>query len=249
MKTLSVVLLGLVLIIYLSFRFSYARERYYDGPQNFPTSEVMVGIIGDSWVSGNKLDYLISDGLTRKGIQHKVISQGYPGAKTKKVYKDLLKSNLLGICDYLIIVAGVNDAIGQLGSGYYSYHTRLMIQAAFDNGVHPIVVMLPYFGIEETHKALNPLSRFRNYLSAYNNSCEIDNIQNYRNRLLKDLKEGFPYDVTLIYFDKSYKDHPELYLNPSHLNLFGNDELANLILSTIYFGEGVRKPFTILRLL
>lgn len=190
-------------------------------------SILTIGIIGDSWVSNQKLDSLISFGVStyppyfNKNV---VISSGEPGAKSKKIYENLCSNTeILEKADFCIVIAGVNDVIVNMGTKYYSHHIRLITKKLLSCGVEPIIVPVPDFGVNETRKRLNIISKLRNHITY----------------LLVGKKEPADYRVSIEGIDKayyvdfagSYKTNPELYANPSHLSHEGNIKLRDAILT------------------
>ena len=83
-----------VLSWYLIDRFSYANEQsYYQENEANQDTVLTVGIIGDSWVAGQKLDSLLHQELLKNELSNRIISSGHPGAKSKLIYENLFKSN------------------------------------------------------------------------------------------------------------------------------------------------------------
>src|SRR5690606_7925243 len=128
-----------------------------------------IGIIGDSWVAGDKLDSLLFNGLFEKGFENKIISSGHPGAKSKLIYQNLFedkenehssKSLIENRPDYCIVIAGVNDAASQIGSHFYAYHMNLIVKTLLHYRIKPIIVTCPEFGIKETIDNMNVLSKY-----------------------------------------------------------------------------------------
>ena len=82
--------------------------------------QIKIGVIGDSWVAGQKLDRAIEQAVAASGFENAVSSSGHPGAKSRQIYRNLFletatknSSNAMFIdedLDYLVIVAGVNDS-------------------------------------------------------------------------------------------------------------------------------------------
>lgn len=230
--------------IYFIDRFSYANEKVYK-EVNFQSNDsiLTIGIIGDSWVSGNKIDTFLKRILFERNINARIISSGQPGAKSKLIYKNLFKNSKQKYSskfiieykpEYCVVIAGVNDAASQIGGGYYSYHMEKIIRLLLKYDIQPIIVTLPEFGIEETIKNMNVLSRYRNIISAYiNNGGEIDNILSYRRKLFNRLNQiNLADSVIWINFDqicRDYKNDLRLYYNPSHLSKEGNKRLAQEI--------------------
>ena len=92
MKKIRIIGFGVITIIVLTFswylidRFSYSKERPFYSVAVDSDTTLTIGIIGDSWVAGGKLDSLLNNGLLEKGFQNKILSSGHPGAKSKLIY-------------------------------------------------------------------------------------------------------------------------------------------------------------------
>lgn len=232
---------------YLLDRFSNSRKLPYFTVASDKDSTLTIGIIGDSWVAEEKLDSILHYGLLQNKITNNIISSGHPGAKSKIIYQNLFGLNEMSHSskfilekrpEYCIVIAGVNDAAGQVGSDYYSYHVSQIVETLLHYKIKPILVSLPEFGIEETTEEMDLVSKTRNEISAYfNNDGVIDNIRIYRNALNKALETSHLSDSVLVVdFDnicKEYGSNKELYINPAHLSISGNLRLGNLILEIL----------------
>lgn len=252
-RKIRIISLGIITIIVLTFswylidRFSYSKELPFYSITVDNDTTLTIGIIGDSWVAGGKLDSLLHNRLLENGFENKIISSGHPGAKSKLIYQNLFedkenehssKSLIENRPDYCIVIAGVNDAASQIGGHFYAYHMNLIIKTLLHYKIKPIIVTCPEFGIKETIDNMNVLSKNRNVISAYfNNDGEIDNIKTYRKILTAELdSENLKDSVILIDFDNVCHDYnkcSELYANPSHLNKKGNEKLVQIIINEL----------------
>jgi lysophospholipase L1-like esterase len=239
--------LAIVSSWYLIDRFSYSKELPYYSISTAKDSVLTIGIIGDSWVEKEKLDSLVHLFLTNTNIKSNVLAAGHSEARTKFIYQNLYKEKsehhssrfiIESRPDYCIVIAGVNDASGQLGPKYYSYHIRQIIKTLLHYKIKPLIVSLPEFGIEETPANLNKIQKllwkFRNKTFAlFNNNGEIDNIKTYRNHLTKRLiAENLKDSVVIIDFDKVCADFYKcslLYADRGHLSIIGKTSLCHLI--------------------
>lgn len=249
-KKIKIISIGVITIIILTFswylidRFSYSKVLPYYSVTADNDTTLTIGIIGDSWVAGGKLDSLLHNGLLLKGFNNKILSSGHPGAKSKLIYQNLFEEKGNGHSskfiienrpDYCIVIAGVNDAASQIGGHFYSYHMSLIIKTLLHYKIKPIIVSCPEFGIRESIDDMNVLSKNKNLISAYfNNNGEIDNIKTYRKILAEELdSENLRDSVILIDFDNVCSDYnkcPELYANSSHLSKKGNEILSQIII-------------------
>ncbi|MDG1728682.1 MAG: SGNH/GDSL hydrolase family protein [Algibacter sp.] len=233
---------------YLIDRFSFEKE--------FPYYEVIVnnkdffsiGVIGDSWVARKKLDTLLHEGLLEKGINNKIISSGQPSARSKLIYQNMFKDSTNKYSskflikkhpDYCIVIAGVNDAIGQIGANFYSHHMILIIKNLLYYNIKPVIVELPEFGIVEHINNKNTFNRMRYIISSkFNNKGEIDNIKTYRKNLNKLLMEEKLNDkIIFIDFDNicsNYEDCKDIFKKDgAHLNEEGNKLLSENIVNVL----------------
>ena len=252
-KKIRIIGIGVITIIVLTFawylidRFSYSKQLPFYSITVDKDTTLTIGIIGDSWVAGGKLDLLLHNGLLEKGFKNKILSSGHPGAKSKLIYQNLFEGKgnensskflIENRPDYCIVIAGVNDAASQMGGHFYSYHMNLIIKTLLHYKIKPIIVSCPEFGIKETIDNMNVLSKNRNVISAYfNNNGEIDNIKTYRKILAEELdSENVKDSVILIDFDNVCRDYnkcPELYANNSHLSKKGNEILCQIIINEL----------------
>lgn len=252
-KKIRIIGIGVITIIILTFswylidRFSYSKELPFYSVTVDNDTTLTIGIIGDSWVAGRKLDSLLHNGLLKKGFKNKILSSGHPGAKSKLIYQNLFENNgneysskfiIENSPDYCIVIAGVNDAASQIGGHFYSYHMSQIIKTLLHYKIKPVIVSCPEFGIKETIDNMNVLSKYRNVISAYcNDNGEIDNIKTYRKNLAEELvSENLKDSVILIDFDNvcsHYNKCPELYANSSHLSKKGNEILCQIIINEL----------------
>lgn len=228
-------------------RFSHSKNLPFFPVEKEKQEILTIGLIGDSWVTHKKLDGILNEYLKEKGIINKVISSGHSGAKSKMVYHNLFKNKASQYSskfiiesrpDFCIVIAGVNDAVGQMGSRFYAHHMKNIIKTLLHYDIRPIVVSLPKVGISETNNGMNFIKKFRNIISAcINNRAKVDNIESYRNRFNEMLfKENLKTKIILVNYDKACEEfsvNSDLYYNPIHLSLKGNEKLVKLIADTL----------------
>lgn len=252
-KKIRIISLGVIAIIVLTFswylidRFSHSKDLPFYSITADNDTTLTIGIIGDSWVAGEKLDSALNVGLLEKGFENKILSSGHPGAKSKLIYQNLFEEKeneysskfiIENSPDYCIVIAGVNDAIGQVGADFYSHHIVLISNTLLHYNIKPIIVNLPEFGIMETTNNMEILKRERNKVFAkFTNSGQIDNIDSYRKTLIEKLdKENLTDKIIHVDFDdvcSDYNKNKELYANPSHLNEQGNEKLSKVIVNEL----------------
>lgn len=205
--------------------------------------KIRLGIIGDSWVADNNLKNAIKVNLIESGVTPQISNYGHPGAKSRQILRNLFlsenkkyssKSILTGNnIDYLVIVAGVNDTAGHIGKEFYAHHISLLIKYSLANGIKPLVLEIPEYGIEE-EQPNNLLSFVKKvvYIWLFDDG-EVDIINQYRNHLKDNLAQSELLNSTIIIpfssITNDYKSNLSLYKNPSHLNSKGYSKLGNMI--------------------
>lgn len=241
----------LILSLYFIKRSSFSGELpLYSLPADHDTT-FTISIIGDSWVEDKHLDTIIHNKLLAQNINNKIISSYQGSARSKSIYQNLYKDRsepysskfiIESRPDYCIVIGGVNDASGQIGASFYSYHMLQIIKTLVHYRIKPVIVSLPEFGIEEIPEDMNLfegiLWRLRNKISAFlNNKGEIDNIKTYRKVLVGELESENLKDVIIIIdFDDVCKDYhkcPDLYLDRGHLSECGKEKLCQIISNKI----------------
>ncbi|AQQ09862.1 hypothetical protein L21SP3_01681 [Sedimentisphaera cyanobacteriorum] len=211
------------------------------------SGQLKIGVIGDSWVARQKLDYAIESTVAESGFETVVLSSGHPGAKSRQIYRNLFlesgnknSSNALFMdddLDYLVVVAGVNDSAGHIGKAFYSHHMLLIVQAALARGIKPVIVEVPEYGIEDT-PSVGLLSWVKRsiYLWLFDGG-KVDVIREYRKALQEELQaSGIDDKVFLVRFSSIANDYnasKDLYANSSHLNHDGYSKLGKLIADSI----------------
>jgi lysophospholipase L1-like esterase len=209
-------------------------------PLNWATN-IKIGVIGDSWVSGKKLDGSIAEGLRNAGIEAEVVSSGQPGANSRRIYRNMFLSESKPYCssyivmdedvDYLVVIAGVNDTIGHIGKEFYAHHIFCIVRAAQERGIHSVVLEVPEYGIEYAAEGFTSSGKHLIYKVLFD-GMKDDVISDYREALQYELRNEIHDNVTMVHF-WSYVEKRELYANPTHLNAEGSQELGTLIAENI----------------
>lgn len=253
-------LIGLVLCsVYIS------NETSLDSPQKVTpmaaSSEfdepIKIGVIGDSWVAGMKLDAAIEQAMGKSGCEVAVLSSGHPGAKSRQIYRNLFSEatndySSKGIfldesLDYLVVVAGVNDTSCHVGKEFYAHHLLLIAEAALARGLTPVIVEIPEYGIEEAlPTGFLSWGKTCAYVWWFDGGV-LDVIEEYRAELQTRIKDkGLVDKILVVDFSEIIADYGisnELYKNPSHLNADGYSELGKLIGNRIVeWHKGVSRP-------
>jgi hypothetical protein len=239
------ILLGLLLVGCVALaavaRF-IARDRAFDSMPTLPrrdrpvdsTKTIKIGIIGESWAAGQKTDLSLRNALAAVGMEVEVVSSGQPGATTRLIYRNLLAdesqpNSSRGVLmdedvDYLVVLAGVNDAASHIGRNFYAHHMLCIIAAARMRGIHPIVLEVPEFGIEEIPSGGLLSSAKRLIYRTFFDGTRHDVIADYRAALRAGVASDFKDEVTLIPFGGFIEDYSEmrhLYRDAVHLTAEG----------------------------
>jgi len=208
---------------------------------------IKIGVIGDSWASGRRLDRFIREAMHASGITAEVISAGSPGAKTRRMYRELRQGRSGGPqslgsilmddeVDFLVVIAGVNDSASHVGSGFYAHHMSGIIQAVLARGIVPVVVEIPEFGIAapSSDKIFSRIKRAL-YVLLFDGG-EVEVIEEYRRHLRETLPAAIRDRIILVDARSvlpGYDATRSLYADPIHLNEEGNRRLGGLIGRTI----------------
>ena len=201
-----------------------------------------VGLVGDSWASGHKLDAPLARHLSARGVAATVVSSGHPGTTSRQIMRDMgaapstpgSSRELLmnGDWDCLVIIDGVNDTAGHMGSGFYAHHMVEMIGLCRRRGLPVFLVLeVPEYGIESLPDT-GWLSKAKHILFRYLfDGRQVNVIAAYR-KALADALIARPWDIPIISFSAVTTDYTastNLYANPSHLNGWGREALAAAI--------------------
>lgn len=240
---IGLILSALIITVYFYKRFSPSRDLPFYPVSKLKDPVLTIGIIGDSWANGEKLNPYLHNYLLEKELPNKIISSGHSGAKTKVIYQNLFKNGdeqnsskfiVENNPDFCIVLAGTNDAITQMGPNYYSCHLIKIIKFLLHYQITPVVLTLPRVGIQTIHEHTTLIKKYRDLLSVLlNNKCSIENINAYRKKLMEKLEiEELKNSILLISFDQAcekYEKDSDLYINSSHLSKKGNKKLAEFI--------------------
>ncbi|MGM5631007.1 SGNH/GDSL hydrolase family protein [Apibacter raozihei] len=250
-KIISLLFVVSVLFIsiysYYEYRFHFSENLYdkdFFNPKKGTDKILKIGIIGDSWVEYGSLDSIIQSKFKQKNIKSHIIASGQQGATTREIYQNLYKSkndiySSKKVIDqhprYCIIISGVNDTNKQMGKKYYAYHLKLIIETLMKEGIIPIVVSIPHYGIIEEYEQFSKLKQLRFKIFAMlNNKGNLDNIDDYNEYFNNSLEKNL-YKDSMFYFNinavvPNYKNNLNLFNDHLHLNLQGKEILGiNLI--------------------
>jgi hypothetical protein len=242
--------IGLVFIVLFGVFLYIKKDRSFDAMPNLPersvpenwSEHVKIGIIGNSWVAGKKLDQPLKNALLNLEISAEIISSGQPGAKSRLIYRNLLadesqpySSHKLLMdehLDYLVVVAGVNDTSCHVGKKFYAHHMLCIIKAAQMRGLYPIIVEVPEYGIEDMPRGtLKSLVKEVMYRVLFD-QMRVNVISSYRKELKEQISKLKKDELTVVPFNSFIEDYSKkkfLYKNPSHLNQEGGKQLGCII--------------------
>lgn len=206
-----------------------------------------IGLIGDSWVSAGKLDAPLAKSLADLGLHDlRVRGFGHPGANSRQILRDLVsdeseKYSSAALLDdasvrYCIVIAGVNDTGGYVGSDFYAHHMVQIVRTLLDRGIRPLIVEVPEYGIGQVPRSPLSIAKAALFRTLFD-AGEVDPVLRYRAALEQSLlASGLRDDVTMIDFESVAVDYERsafLYKDPSHLNEVGQRLLARLIAQTV----------------
>ena len=238
--------LGIILYIAMDRSFDDCIETTNKCKSKQFSKKIKVGIIGDSWVTDNKLEQAILSEMSLSGINAAVVSSGQPGAVTRQVFRNLTAENITKYSsrhflmddeiNYIVVVAGTNDTVEHIGHDFYAHHMLCIIKAIQSRGIYPIILEIPEYGIDIT-----PPKSFQNYAKRLVYRILFDNsvhnvITSYRQALVKSVNPEMMNSMSIVStssFIRSYSESKELFDNPNHLNDEGYLKLGNLISRTI----------------
>lgn len=247
MKKKILVILSILILIVISIstylvykKFEYAEKQEYYRLSSPKSDSIKIGIIGDSWVGRYSIEKQLQNKLKEEGYIAEVIASSHPGGRTKEIYENLFKNKgeqysskfiVENQPKYCIVMAGINDAARHMGKDYYVHHMDLIIITLLNYNITPIILELTAFGVEKDHSQKNIISSAGNRISEYVDGNEINNINAYRKALYKHLQNTTLLDK-VIFIDVDglgidYKNHPNLYTDPLHLNEKGYEKLIN----------------------
>jgi hypothetical protein len=243
-----VIILAIATTYYLINRWSYAKAHDFTIEKKHATDTLSIGIIGDSWVAGQKLDSILHNALLKDGYTlNKIVSSGEGGANSELIYSNMFldrsepfSSNKVFYSNlkYCVVIAGVNDAIGQYGGAFYTHHVILIIKSLLKDNIRPVVVMLPEFGIQEAENEFNIFKRDRNIIFGhFTGNGFSTTIRDYRKMLSAELdKQHLTDSIVKVNFDSvimNYQSNKRYYRNPPHLNVAGNQLFGKYIVKCI----------------
>lgn len=242
---LSVAIYG---ILYARWRHLWALEdvhqSYYVEYHNDDT--LRVAMIGDSWAG---MHYLFGmDSILQRQLSNmidsrvKVRSSGKGGETTRGIYRLMYEDGSDGTCeiisaglDYCIIMAGINDAVANMGVRQYLYHYRLILDFLLSHRIRPVVVEIPNVNIWALYSGKSIKDLLGDYLKSIMTGCGRYNYQEYRESMLSMLeKEDLMKDVVFIpmkeWNGEGESINERLFLNDQiHLNQRGYKLLDSCI--------------------
>lgn len=239
MRKVTIIILACLAACFVLFkartiyhRFSFAKEQLDVVTIPDISSDYFIGIIGDSWVAGNKLDTCLEKCFAKRERIIKIISSGQAGVDSKNIYLNLVKDCsdstssrkvLLAHPKYVVVIGGVNDAIKQMGKKFYTHHMNLIIQGLLANKIMPVIVSLPTINISEKYERIGWKDNLYFTLTAlFTNNGKTNNVKDYRAYLYENCFRSD--SLLLIRFEDFLPDY-ELgriyYGMPTHLNKMG----------------------------
>jgi hypothetical protein len=163
MRKILIIVLGAILFFVLACFHYYNRwkpmwqlekERPAYDVVHYVDDTLRIAVIGDSWAvihSEMMMDTLLASRLNQlTGHPVAVKSKGKGGERSKGIYNLMFENEGLGTkaiitsgLDYCVVIAGINDAAGNLGTREYCHHMRLILKLLLSNGIHPVLIEIP----------------------------------------------------------------------------------------------------------
>ena len=247
---ISLILLGCVFTIVY-----YGGYRYYAPPRlrtpyqlsNNNDDTIRIAYIGDSWAFMHKdhkckISKLLCDTLHRPV---KVHSYGICGLTSKEIYENIFDNNDFkhflqkreyGFC---FISAGINDTYKKMSTTYYQQSMDGIVRFLLANNIHPIILEIPDYNIQECFDRQKTSRRALRRLSMFVNNTPIDCKQQFRNVLDELINERkYNNQVGIVRYkswNRNYEnDQKNLYLDDGlHLNDKGYQTLDSVIVAQI----------------
>lgn len=201
--------------------------------------DLKIGIVGDSWAAGKKLDESLGDELLDLGFSPEIISYGHPGGKSRDILRDLCENKQARSLiddediDIIILMVGVNDSKGHDGPDFYNYHVNQLLSLVASRGALAVVLDVPNYGIEFVEAPSFSFWAKRQASRFLFDSGKRDNRDAYRIRLT-ELAEINPHvAVVRSHSLPSFYDNPELWRDSVHLNTAGYSQAAKPIAAIV----------------
>jgi len=152
----------------------------------------IVGVIGDSWIAGGKLDDGLIKGISSRGIGAVVKSSGYPGARSKLIYENFeqwmnwIETAYSDLRTVYVIEGGINDSLAYVGKDFYVQHMKLAVGAALACGGKAVVLSIPAYDRSKMQRSAFTNFRWAVYRWLSNDDIG-DNAEDYNESLAKEL--------------------------------------------------------------
>lgn len=247
----SVVIIFVIIVYsYITYQFRYSD--YLVGscitnPQQIKNDDFVVGVIGDSWIAGSKLDDGLRTALNIPNVKIRVKSSGHPGARTKLILEDFYSFSSFLNTSYpnskkiYVIEGGINDAFAYLGRDFYIHHIDQLVKGGLECGDKVLIISIPFF--DRSRVETFPKKIRWSFYKAITGDIGNDNAD-YYNQLLMS-KYGFNKVKNVKVFDVrkliTQNQIPEKYYDGVHMVPKYYDELGydlGLFISKEYFGNG-----------
>ena len=157
-----------------------------------------IAVIGDSWAvihSDMMMDTLLAFQLHRlTGRPVMVKSKGKGGERSKGIYNLMFENEGLGTkpiitsgLDYCVVIAGINDAAGNLGTREYCHHMRLIMKLLLSNGIRPVLIEIPEVDIWNIYGKRPVKYIIADYIRSKMTGSTMYNCAEYRDALISML--------------------------------------------------------------
>ena len=142
--------------------------------------------------------------------------------------------------EYVIIFAGINDAVAKMGTENYCYHYNLIIKELISAGIKPIIIDMPLVDYRAIYQRESLIARIRHHISSWITGAPLWSFNNYRKALQllishESIKNNLIYVPASEWNPEGYKDSRHLYFDDHvHLNKKGYYLLDSCLTSVIY---------------
>ena len=206
---------------------------------------IRVAMIGDSWAGMHdemSMDTVLQSCLSFLTDQPVIMkSRGKGGEKSRGVYQLMFEKDgygtksLIDGSDYCIVLAGINDAAANLGTGQYVYHMQLILDLLLSNQICPVIIEIPDVNIRRLYGNKPVKDLLTDYMKSKMTGCGLYRFSDYREALKEMLQANYGdkhllYIPTLGWNGDGQEINKDLFLDDQiHLNRYGYERLDSCI--------------------
>ena len=254
MKKVLIIVVSVVVFIGVGYAYLYCRwqhlwilesekESYDVTHKNDDT--LRVAMIGDSWAGMHDemlMDTVLQSRLTfLTGLPVIMKSRGKGGEKSRGIYQLMFEQDgygtrlLIDGSDYCIVLAGINDAAANLGTGQFLHHMQLILDFLLSHQICPVIIEIPDVNICHLYGDKPVKDLLTDYMKSRMTGCGLYRFSDYR-EALKDLLQANYCNKHLLYIQMQgwngdgQEINKNLFLEDQiHLNRDGYEQLDSCI--------------------